>query len=248
MSEDRWIETAPGVVERRRVFMLPLITVATLFLGGKIEADDSQQAGLMNAGELDWDSFLKQSVPTALELHKDSSGHGQDLYLFWIVAMASRLRLKEIPRAKLQRFSSLNPPVNFGVSFRGTPFFVVEWGLEPGAILPPHNHPNASVCTLGIEGEARIRNFEIAGESPEYSSKKSFQVRETHNEIISPGRLNTLSSKRDNIHTFQAGKDGARGIDISTLHGKNEDFSFLELGEKPIDPEKRIFEATWRKI
>ncbi len=94
-----------------------------------------------------------------------------------------------------------------------------EWWPEPGAFLPPHCHPNASVCTLGLEGEARIRNFEIVGDAPDFSSKQSFQVRETHNEIIAPGRLNTLSAFRDNIHTFQAGKQGARGLDISTYHG-----------------------------
>jgi len=162
--------------------------------------------------------------------------------------MIARLRLKDLPRAKLGRFVTLDPPVNFGVSFRGKPFFIVEWWLEPGAILPPHCHPNASVCTLGIEGEARIRNFEIAGDAPDFSSKQTFQVRETHNEIIAPGRLNTLSAFRDNIHTFQAGKQGARGIDISAYHGPDVGFSFLDINDKARDAERRIYEAVWKKL
>jgi hypothetical protein len=120
--------------------------------------------------------------------------------------------------------------------------------MEPGATLPPHCHPNASVCTVGIEGEARVRNFEIVGSAPEFTSKQSFQVRETRGEIISPGRINTLSSSRDNIHTFQAGKDGARGIDISTYHAKDMGFSFLNISDRPMDAEKRTYEASWRKI
>jgi hypothetical protein len=114
--------------------------------------------------------------------------------------------------------------------------------------LPPHCHPNASVCTLGIEGEARIRNFEIAGEAPNFSSKETFRVRETHNEIIAPGRLNTLSALRDNIHTFQAGKQGARGIDISTYHGPDVGFSFLNIADKPRDSERWVYEAAWKKL
>jgi hypothetical protein len=31
------------------------------------------------------------------------------------------------------------------------------------------------------------------------------------------------------------------------MHGKMEPFSFLNIAKKPFDPEKRIFEATWRE-
>ena len=134
------------------------------------------------------------------------------------------------------------------MSFRGQPFFIVEWWLEPGARLPPHCHPNASVCTLGIEGEARIRNFEIVGDAPGFSSRRTFQVRETHDEVIAPGRLNTLSAFRDNIHTFQAGKRGARGIDISTYHGPDIGFSFLDIDDRSRGARRGLHDAAWVKF
>jgi hypothetical protein len=71
-------------------------------------------------------------------------------------------------------------------------------------------------------------------------------VHETHNEVIGPGRVNTLSSKRDNIHTFQAGENGARGIDISSYHGPNVGFSFMDIATTPKEPERLIFEAAWK--
>jgi len=160
--------------------------------------------------------------------------------------MIARTRAGDIPRAKVGRFGRLEPAISFGVAYRGKPFFIVEWQLEPGAFLPPHCHPNASVCTLGLEGEARIRNFEVVGQAPEFSSRNTFLVRETHNEIISQGRTNTLSSWRDNIHTFQAGKTGARGIDISTYHGPDVGFSFLDVAATPKEADRRIFEAAWK--
>ena len=78
------------------------------------------------------------------------------------------------------------------------------------------------------------------------SSRKTFLVRETHNEVIAPGRINALSSLRDNIHTFQAGRNGARGIDISTYHGPDVGFSFLDIAPTPKETERRIFEAAWK--
>jgi hypothetical protein len=246
-----------ATVTRRRLLWLSALTGAAIFgRAPRIAARDMSQIDPnkkitdknQNATDLGWDDFLKQCVPVAEELRRDSSKSGQDAYLYWLASMIARLRLKDLPRAKLGRYGTLDPPVSFGRSFRGKPFFIVEWRLEPGAILPPHCHPNASVCTLGIEGEARIRNFEIVGDAPEFSSKQTFQVRETHNEIIAPGRLNTLSALRDNIHTFQAGKQGACGIDISTYHGPDVGFSFLDISDKARVAEQRIYEAAWKKL
>ena len=244
-------------IARRRLLWLSALTGASIFgrapqiaARGMSQIDSNRTIAdkNQNAIDLGWDDFLKQCVPVAEELHGDSSKSGQEAYLYWLASMSARLRLKEAPRAKLGRYGTLDPPVSFGVSFRGKPFFIVEWRLEPGALLPPHCHPNVSVCTLGLEGEARIRNFEIVGDAPVFSSKQTFQVRETHNEIIAPGRLNTLSAFRDNIHTFQAGNQGARGIDISTYHGPDVGFSFLDISDRARDAERRIYEAAWKKL
>jgi len=246
-----------ATITRRRLLWLSALTGAAIFgrtpqiaarSMSQIDPEKTIADENQNAIDIGWDDFLKQCVPVAEDLHRDSSKSGQDAYLYWVASMVARLRLKEAPRAKLGRFGTLDPPVHFGRSFRGKPFFIVEWWLEPGAVLPPHCHPNASVCTLGIEGEARIRNFEIVGDAPDFSSKQTFQVRETHNEIIAPGRLNTLSALRDNIHTFQAGKQGARGIDISTYHGPDVGFSFLDISDRARDAERRIYEAAWKKL
>ncbi len=233
------------MVERRHFLWLPLIAAAALVSPKSIFANEHSA---LIEGAMTWDDFVKECLPKAVELHKDSSKEGQDAYLYWIASMVARLNLTTRPKAKLGKFKNLNPSVEFGVGYRGVPFFVVEWRMSPNAYLPPHSHPNASVCTVGIEGEARIRNFEVVGDAPEFSSDKKFNVRETHNEVISARRINALSAKRDNIHTFQVGKDGARGIDISTYHGETVGFSFLEIGKTPIDAEQKTFEANWIKL
>lgn len=244
-------EVVPGFSEMRRwILSAPASIAAAFILGRAAVAIGSPSTGTPSDSDvdakLDWASFIKACEPIARELHKDASASGQEAYLHWLASTIMRARANEIPRAKMGRFGTLEPAIRFGVFYRGHPFFIVEWQLEPGAFLPPHCHPNASVCTLGLEGEARIRNFEVVGEAPEFSSRQTFLVRETHNEIIAPGRINTLSSKRDNIHTFQAGKSGARGIDISTYHGPEVGFSFLDIAATPREPERRTFDAVWR--
>ncbi len=251
-------EVAPGFFEtRRRLLWLPAWALggATVIFGqpsAQMENRGNPQGAKMSdsqmnaAKELGWQSFLDECLPTAQTLHKDSSASGQDAYLFWLASMIRRVKKSEIPRAKLGRFGSLEPPAHFGVLYRGTPFFMVEWWLEPGAVLPPHCHPNVSVCTVAVEGEARIRNFEVVGQAPEFSSSQTFTVRQTHDEILTPGRVNMLSALRDNIHTFQAGAQGARGFDITTYHGPDASFSFLDIAAKPKDAEQRVYEAVWK--
>ena len=244
------MEVFPGVMERRYFLGSSITSLAAVVALGTTRAtlaaqeQPSRAAIAVGADKLAWDDFLKEAVPVAQKLVADPA-FSIDEYLYRVGSLATRL--KEIPDTQLFPYTAIDQRVFFAPSFRGTPFFIIQWRMEPGAVLPAHNHPNASVCTLGYEGEVRLRNFEIVGEAPEYDLKKTFHIRETHNEMMTRGRINTLSSSRDNIHFFQVGKEGARGIDITTLHGKMAQFSFLDIAEKPMDAEKRIFEAAWNE-
>ena len=250
IESEKEIEVFPGRFERRHFIRGSLATVAAVVavraLSGNVLAQAAATTtGPISTDKLAWEDFLKQSIPVAQQLISDPA-FGVDEYLYRIGSLATRL--KELPDSPLGSYKTVEPRVWFGPSFRGTPFFIIQWRMEPGAFLPPHNHPNASVCTLGFEGEVRLRNFEIVGDAPDYDSKRTFRVRETHNQTMTHGRISTLSPSRDNIHTFQVGKEGARGIDINTLHGKMGPFSFLDISKMPADSEKRIYEAAWIEL
>ena len=112
-------------------------------------------------------------------------------------------------------------------------------------VYPAHNHPHYNAVTMGLEGECRIRNFDLVGEMLDFGSKKSFAVRETQNQLLTPGRVaSIMSTKRDNIHTFQTGSTRARGIDVLTLVGKHIGFAFVNIDEKSRDAQG-IYEARW---
>jgi len=240
------VEVFPGRFERRYFLTgaLSSITAAVLVSAFPNSVFSRQvERPLRSAAEdLAWADFIKLSIPVAQQLIADPA-FSVDEYLYRIGSLATRL--KEIPDSPLGPYTSVDRRVWFGPSFRGSPFFIIQWRMEPGAFLPPHNHPNASVCTVGYEGEVRLRNFEIVGEAPAYDSNQSFRVRETRDETMKRGRISTLNPLRDNIHCFRVGKQGARGLDINTLHGKMGPFSFLNMSDQPVDAENRIYEATW---
>jgi len=235
-------ELAPGVtIERRAIFWAPL-AVATAVL----RAAQPARAANTAAPPLDWDDFIRLCPADAAAFARDASAIGQDAYLNRIAAWA--VRLKAAPDSKLGAFAGLDPKVEFGPSFRGVPFVVIQWRMAPHAILPAHCHPQFSVCTVGMEGEARVRHFEVHGPAPAFDSatQTPFLIRETRSQLVTSRRISTLSSTRDNIHYFEAGDVGARGLDITTGYGGDGSFSFVRFQpDKPKDARRQLFEAVW---
>jgi hypothetical protein len=190
-----------------------------------------------------WDEFLL----TAREKGKAllaQEGVPVDEYLFLLASLASRIG--NVPPSEAGKVPWLDPAVSFGMVSKGSPFIVLEWQFVPHAVLPPHNHPNASVCTVGLDGDAVVENFEVTGAAPAYDAKETFRVRRTHRQWIAPRRVNTVAPDRDNIHTFRAGAKGTRGIDITSMHGPSAPFSYLKI-EAPVAKEIDVYTARWWK-
>jgi quercetin dioxygenase-like cupin family protein len=233
-------ERIPGVsIERRLLVAGSVAAAAGWWLGAR-----PALAARSGESRLDWSEFLERATAAASEIVDREQGE-TDEYAYALAALAVRLR--GVPDTELFPFGKLEPKVSFAPSYRGKPFVVIQWRMEPGAVLPPHCHPSGSVCTLGIEGEARLQNYEIVGDAPSFTSTERlpFVVRRTHDEVLGPGRVNTLTPTRDNIHTFEAGPRGCRGIDITTLFAKDAGFSFLRFDSQPKDAGARTFAAEW---
>lgn len=198
---------------------------------------------LVAARSTAWEDFLSEARERGKALLAQE-GVPVDEYLFLLASLSARLG--SVPRSAMQKVPWTQPPVSFGLASKGSPFVVIEWELAPEAVLPPHNHPNASVCSIGLDGEAIVENYELAGAAPAYDSKESFLVRRTGQEVIAARRVNTVAPERDNIHTFKAGGRGARGIDLTTMHGAQGAFSYLKLDEAA-DAHGHVWRARWFK-
>ncbi len=234
---------APGVsIERRGVLRLSAASAAALLAGLDRLAAEGQARGSQG-----WEKFIEGASRVGKEL---LGGQGpEDGYVLSLAAMAVRLQLgpRDLPEAPVGAFGALEPKVFFGPVHLGAPFVVIQWRMEAGATLPPHCHPNYSVCTLGLDGSARLRNYEVGpgAPAPDSGSREAFDVVQTHDEIMSRGRVNTLTPSRDNIHGFEAGPEGARGIDITSLHGQQRPFSFIKIDPTPKDRSKGVYRGVW---
>lgn len=191
--------------------------------------------------------FLSQANPLAQSLVSDQSASGQEKYLRSIAALASGLSDVPVP----EKWNDSNQGVaaeSYRIGFNpgGDPFRVLHWRLEPGAICRPHAHTYGNVLSIGLEGTARVNNYEVDG-VPDYESAGSFLVKRTVDQLFRPGSVNLVSLERNYIHGFVAGKNGARGLDITTPLKPKPAHStpYLMIGDEPVDEFSETFEAAW---
>lgn len=199
-----------------------------------------------NTSELD--RFLAETGERSLALKADATADGQDQYVSYLESAVASINDVSADSLSASSWKGFNPGVFIGVSGRNRACFVVQWKLEPNAFLPPHCHPKTNVCTLGLEGAATLRSFESAPDAPSYRHDRvtEFAVRETLRIHLVPGTTSSLTEYRDNIHLFEAGREGARGIDVTTDYGGDGTFSFLEFDHhRPEDASNKTYRARW---
>jgi len=189
---------------------------------------------------------------TALELFGDqlplSSKAEQDAYIYEVAARAMLVDSFPMPKmgemgrtgVEIRPLARTQPPTDVvhGIA-------LVSYRMAPNALLRAHNHPNYSVATIGIEGEALVTHYEPDGSAPPFSSTSAFTVRRTAERLLRAREASTLSPSRDNIHTFRAGPSGARFVDLFSNHGGDVGFSYLDIDSKPTQVGGDLFSARW---
>lgn len=250
------VEVADGVhVERRSVLWLSAAAVTAALgspgllrgqdRGGKQDKGSGRRKPPQDKAHPDFHSlsfaqFLNEIAPLAKRM-VNSKSHDDAAYLLTVAAALSRLRDPgDNLRQTMRTFASKHKKP--GERF---PLSAMSMRLKPGGGFPPHDHRNYNGVILGLEGEVRIRNFDIQGKDPIPPAGKTFQLRETRDDLILPGRLSSVGLRDDNIHELVAGKAGARVLDVFTFFGGGGSH-YLDMDKKPRDPDRRIYDATWR--
>lgn len=241
---DEEIEVSPGFfIERRSLLaglggMLLGVTPGTQSIAALNEKIDDG---------LSFEQFLAQANPVAQSLVGNVSVSGQDKYLRSIAALASGLTNVPIP-SKWSETGQGETPESYRIGFNpgGDPFRVLHWRLEPGAICRPHAHTYGIVVSIGLEGIARVRNYEVVG-GPNYEFDGTFLVRQTVDQLLERGSMNLVSLEKNYIHGFVAGPDGARGLDITTplKPRPSHNTPYLSIGKTPVDEFPNTYEASW---
>lgn len=235
----------PGYAEKRRYLLIGaaasvagcLATPARLFAALDDSLSDSQLQ-----------RFLDASAERALALKGDDSAAGQDTYVHFLADALGAINSVSTASLGSKSWKGMEPGVFLGDAGRNQAFFVVHWRLEPGALLPPHCHPRTSVCTLGLEGSSTLRHFSLEPGAPSYRDDRSseFLIRQTRRIELRAGTVSTLTEHRDNIHLFEGGRQGARGIDVTTDYGGDGSFSFLDVDHRrPARGGDDLYRARW---
>jgi len=185
--------------------------------------------------------FLEDVLPVARELVGDVSPIGEDRYLHTLASYA--VALGDVAAPEL-RASAQGEGVEIGASWAGDPFVVLHWRMRPGAEIRPHAHTYGNVVTVGLEGRARVTNFETV-EPPEFASDEHVLLRRTTDQILLPGRINLVPLSHGFVHGFRAGPEGARGLDITTRLRERQPTPYLVLEEEPVDAAAALFRGYW---
>ncbi len=247
---ERDVEIADGVtVERRSVLLLSAAAVGAMLTGSRtVRAQDPRPQNPKPQGPeatpsngLTYEEFLAEVLPQSRQL-LSNAGKGESAYLMTVAAAMLRIRDHEAPlRQTMQAFRKQH--ATDGERF---PLSAMAMKLGAGKGFKHHDHLDYNGVILGIEGEVRIRNYDFVGEAPALDSEKTFEIRETRDELILPGGISTLGSKRNNVHDLVAGKEGARVLDVFTFFSKRATSRWLDVEPEPVDAERRVYEARWR--
>jgi hypothetical protein len=231
-------EVAPGVVLQRRSFLG--LCAATLLAPRPRILSPAEEA------RLTLEEFLQEVLPTARRLAAELSERRtrslEDRYLHTLAAHA--VRLGDVTAPEL-RPSSQGEGVGIGASWSGDPFVVLHWRMAPGACIRTHAHTYGNVCTLGLEGLARVLSYETV-DPPVFAAEGSFQVRRTSDVMLAPHAIDLVPLTHAFCHGFEAGPDGARGLDITTRLGERQSTPYLELDPEPVDPARALYTGRWR--
>lgn len=238
VPEGETAEVAPGVVVERRSF---LAAAALALAGAALPGRAENPLPKSRTERWTLEEFLAAALPVARELVRDTSAAGQDVYLLTLASFAVRLGDVAAPEMK---DSGQGAGTFQGFHPSGPPVAVLHWRMAPGSSIRFHPHTYGNVCTLGLEGEARVRNFEMAG-ARDFEARGTIRLRRTNDQILGPGRTNLVSLEHGYVHGFTAGPLGARGLDLTTKIREKGPFPWLEVGETPVDAARGIFEGRW---
>lgn len=206
--------------------------------GEAVPAAAGRGAGAIGAS-LDITEFLDEMYPRAGRF-ASSGAQGEEAYLMAIAELMTRLEMptREETRAAMRAFRERVDKDSFGIA-------VVKFKLGPGKGFSHHDHRDYNGVILGVEGEAHVRNFDILGDNPVPPKGETFQIRQTRDDLILPGRFSTLATNRDNVHELVAGPEGATVLDVFTFTKPSSKSYFMDVEAEPRDAERKIYDAAW---
>ncbi len=200
----REVRVEHGLFIERRCFLAA--TAGALAGAGFLPG--TAYARLLPGDSISFEEFLASVLPEAKRLVADTSAAGQDVYLKTLAEHA--VRLSDAPRPSWNDSGqSLTPGTFIGANAApsgGTtePFVVLHWRMDAGTRVETHAHTYGNVCTLGLEGEVQVSNFEMLG-ARDFELATAFVARRTVLQDAGPG-IGQSGQPRPQLHPWNGGR------------------------------------------
>jgi hypothetical protein len=224
-------------LERRAILRLSLGALGALAIGWPFRAI-ARQGDAVDDVDQSWDRLIEQIVPMA-RLLVSSARPNEESYVQELSAIVTGL--SGAPDVQF-------PPDEAVASvtcFDEFPVRVLQFKLEPGAVIPHHDHRNYNGVLCIIAGQVFVRSYEIATTLAKPLAMGSLLIRETRREQLGQGGASSLSRTKNNIHQLRAGPEGARLIDFFTLFDRDAKSVYLNVTENRRDLGPDVFQANW---
>jgi predicted metal-dependent enzyme (double-stranded beta helix superfamily) len=232
------IEPTATVIERRQFLRVGAGVAASLMLGLPTRSWAAEAAEAAHDNGLSWADAIALLEPAAQAL----TSAAEPNELAYLHDQSSILaRLKAVPDAQF----GAHLPVAAADTHKHLPLYIVQFRLAPGATLPFHDHRDYIGVLRCIEGEARVRSFNIVGDDKRPAKGTPFHIQESGDVLLKPGRSSVVARACDNVHHVVAGPAGARLLDVFTFFADSAHSVFMHVDEKPLDADKRIYGASW---
>jgi hypothetical protein len=136
------------------------------------------------------------------------------------------------PEPAWQAVPGAETPLEMATIAAGRPFVVSAFRMGPGAVLPLHCHPGGGGITLCTAGSLAIQHFELCDDQPPFSETGAHaEVRQVQVAQLERRQSTLFTPSLANLHQFNAGSDGAAGVEIAVQWQGAGEFSFLRLQE-----------------
>lgn len=204
------------------------------------------QGRLPANGAINWDAFLEGVEKEAAKQHLD---HWSETgYVEAAGKLAQRLNLKDPVLEEAFKSAQKgigNGRIDFERLEKQRDFQVTLLQFEKEESISHHNHPEMTGVILCASGEIEVWNYDLLGQQGE---SKNVLLEETSHDLLSKGRVSTLTSKARNIHSLQA-KKLTQLVDIFAPPYDKErtaKSAWYEVDPEPYQGKGKIHLATMR--